>query len=264
MRADQRCQGTDGPAGSAGMARRGGGTTAPAAPLENWIRGQRRETRVGRDQDSALTGPSPGARGGSGSPRDRVGAAPELGAIDAERPSTPALPVKSSGRGRAWKRAGARVSGAVDTGRPSRVHVRHPPLSTTAPSKPKARSIHQTRCRDTRRLLSAACACFWGRDGLLLIGDAAHTMSLPTSWSGARISPPRGTLYPTLGIGRHPPPRYPQGWLWPRRRINPVTLSTPSFTRSSASTLSRSCGKPPTGATAPGSRPSSSASSGSS
>ena len=51
-RADQRCQGTNGPAGSAGMTPRGAGTTADGAPLEEQIRARRR-TLVGQGQDLA-------------------------------------------------------------------------------------------------------------------------------------------------------------------------------------------------------------------
>jgi hypothetical protein len=110
------------PAASAGVTRRGGGTTAPAAPLENRIRGQRRETRVGRDQDSALTGhpqvreefpdhrgivqrgdqpqPTPALRARQNINRERaVQRAAQLQAREplfACTPSEPAVPVKNS------------------------------------------------------------------------------------------------------------------------------------------------------------------------
>jgi hypothetical protein len=64
MRADHRCQGTSGPAGSAGMSLAAQARRHPPRPES--IRARCRRTRVGRGRDSALSGPSPGARGVSG------------------------------------------------------------------------------------------------------------------------------------------------------------------------------------------------------
>jgi hypothetical protein len=58
MRADQRCQGTNGPPRSAGMPRRGGGTTAAAAP-RNSIRARRRRIRKGQGQEPGPAGAIP-------------------------------------------------------------------------------------------------------------------------------------------------------------------------------------------------------------
>ena len=58
---------------------------------------------------------------------------------------TYALSTNRPGLRLAVKCAGGQRPGSAETGRPSAFHFSQPPSSTAAPSKPKARSIHQTR-----------------------------------------------------------------------------------------------------------------------